>query len=63
MKSLTVSNEKYQKEIITIQNSYSERLKSQMNEIESLKNQLNSRDTSTKISSNKSDDGWCLNGK
>ena len=60
---MTVNNDKYQEEMIAIQNSYSERIKSQMNEIESLKNQLNSKETLSKISSNKSDDGWCLNGK
>jgi hypothetical protein len=45
-----------------IQNNYTERIRSQSAEIENLKTQLNIKDATSKTSSNKSDDGWCLNG-
>ena len=45
-----------------IQNNYTERIRSQSTEIENLKTQLNIKDATSKTSSNKSDDGWCLNG-
>ena len=48
--------------MLAIQNNYSERIRAQLNEIENLKMQLNTKDITSKASSNKSDDGWFLNG-
>ena len=57
---MTVSNDKHQEELIAIQTNYNERIRSLTNEIEQLKN--NNKETASKASSNKSDDGWFLNG-
>ena len=67
--------DKHQEEIIAIQESYKERVNTKLNETqienELLKAQLNELQSKlaestlidVKISSSKSDDGWCINGK
>lgn len=72
---LQTDKDKHQEEIIGIQESYKEKLNSQLNDnqmemellrgrIAELENKLIESETVAvnKISSNKSDDGWCLNG-
>ncbi len=67
--------DKHQEEIIAIQQSYKDRVNTKLNETqienESLKTRLNELQSKlaestlfdVKISSSKSDDGWCINGK
>jgi hypothetical protein len=69
--------DKHQEEIISIQNNYNEKLRTQMIELESLKINLEEKqsaldDTIQKLnlsknmltaSSNKSEDGWYINGE
>ena len=72
---LEKEKDKHQEEIIAIQESYKERVNTKLNETqienELLKAQLNELQSKlaestlidVKISSSKSDDGWCINGK